>query len=197
MPVRIERLTADALRRFLPELARLRIAVFRAYPYLYAGDQAYEERYLATYATAPGSAVFAALDGDRVVGASTALPLAGETGDITRPFREHGLDVAQFCYFGESVLLPEYRGQGIGVAFFDRREAHAHALGLQTACFCAVARPADHPQRPAGHVPLDGFWRRRGYEPVPGLTCYISWRDLGEAGETAKPMTFWSKDLTR
>ena len=39
--LRIERLSGDALLQYLPELARLRITVFRAFPYLYDGDMAY------------------------------------------------------------------------------------------------------------------------------------------------------------
>ena len=42
--IRVERLTGAALAAALPDVARLRIAVFRAYPYLYDGDAAYEER---------------------------------------------------------------------------------------------------------------------------------------------------------
>ena len=48
---------------FIPALARLRIAVFRDWPYLYEGNQAYEERYLRIYADSPRAAVVLALDG--------------------------------------------------------------------------------------------------------------------------------------
>ena len=195
--VRLERLTGARLAGLLPELARLRITVFRAYPYLYDGSLAYEERYLGTYAATPDSVVVGAFAGDRVVGASTGLPLASEPEALTRTFTEHGYVVGEVFYFGESVLLDEYRGQGIGVGFFAEREAHARALGRFTrAAFCAVVRPADHPRRPAGYVPLDAFWRKRGFAPVPGLVGQISWRDLDEATESAKPMQFWTKQLT-
>ena len=33
--------TGASLERYIPELARLRIEVFRAWPYLYDGDQEY------------------------------------------------------------------------------------------------------------------------------------------------------------
>ena len=51
--LRFETLRGDALREWLPRLAGLRIAVFRAWPYLYEGEAAYEERYLAAYADSP------------------------------------------------------------------------------------------------------------------------------------------------
>jgi hypothetical protein len=47
--IETRRLTGEALAAALPDVARLRIAVFRAYPYLYDGDAAYEEAYLQTY----------------------------------------------------------------------------------------------------------------------------------------------------
>jgi hypothetical protein len=58
-----------------------------------------------------------------------------------------------------------------------------------------VIRPADHPRRPAGYVPLDAFWRRRGYERARGMVGSIAWRDLDEPAETPKPMQFWTKRL--
>ena len=126
----------------------------------------------------------------------TGLPLAHEPAALTRPFAEQGIAVEHVFYFGESVLLHSYRGQGVGVRFFQEREAHARALGgYRWAAFCGVVRPLDHPRRPADFVPLDAFWRRRGYAPVPGLIGTIGWRDLDETEESAKPMQFWVKRL--
>lgn len=194
--IRIQRLTGPALAARLPDLARLRIAVFRDFPYLYDGSQAYEERYLATYAGATGSVVVAAFDGDAVVGAATGVPLTNEPEVVTEPFRRLGYDVDRVFYFGESVLLRGYRGRGIGVAFFDEREAHARGFGRFThAAFCGVVRPPDHPLRPKDYVPLDDFWRRRGFRPVPELGCSFSWKEIGDTAESSKPMRFWLKEL--
>ncbi|WP_430321652.1 hypothetical protein, partial [Salmonella enterica] len=85
-------------------------------------------------------------------------------------------------------LLPDYRGHGIGHAFFDAREAQARACGADAACFAAVIRPADHPARPADYTPLDAFWHKRGYAPIPGLVTELGWKEHGEAEETLKPM---------
>ena len=93
------------------------------------------------------------------------------------------------------VLLPAYRGQGIGVAFFVEREARAHALGFRYATFCAVDRAADHPRRPADYVPLDAFWARRGYAKRPDLVATFDWKEVGEADELPKTLTFWVKTL--
>jgi GNAT superfamily N-acetyltransferase len=112
---------------------------------------------------------------------------------VQKPFQAHGLDVTKIMYFGESVLEAAYRGQGVGVAFFKARESHAKGFALAT--FCAVNRPADHPLRPEAYVPLDAFWRRRGYERQDHLSCEMDWTDLGEIKQTTKTLTFWTKTL--
>lgn len=186
----------EAAAPYFDDLARLRITVFRAFPYLYEGDFDYERRYIATYARSAESLFVLAFDGERVVGASTGIPMREETEAFRAPFQAAGWDSERIFYFGESVLLPDYRGQGIGVRFFQEREGHARrARRFDFCCFSAVERPADHPLRPAGYLPLNDFWRRRGYEHHPELRTTFSWRDLGESAESAKPMSFWIKDI--
>ncbi|HWU02758.1 MAG TPA: GNAT family N-acetyltransferase [Novosphingobium sp.] len=179
----------------IADLAALRIAVFAAWPYLYDGDTAYEAQYLREFAAEPGSVLIAACDGERIVGAATCSPMSGQKAEFRAPFEERGIDTASLFYFGESVLLPEYRGRGIGHAFFDHREAAARAAGATAATFAAVIRPADHPARPEGYRPLDAFWRARGYAPVEGLVTQLAWQEHGEAGESAKPMQYWLRTL--
>ena len=192
----LKRLSGEALNQFIPELAKLRIQVFRDFPYLYDGDPDYEARYLQTYIEAPDSVIVLAFDGDKVVGASTGIPLKYETDEVKAPFIKAGIDVDSVFYCGESVLLSQYRGQGAGVAFFDHREQHARELGgYEFSCFCGVQRPDDHPRRPAEFRPLDNFWRKRGYEKHPELHTTFSWKELDEEHESPKPMTFWMKKL--
>lgn len=193
MTLTVAPLTGAALDAVLPDLARLRIEVFRAFPYLYDGDTAYETRYLKPYRDSPQAVVAVARDGDAVVGAATAMPLSahGDASQITGPLPP----VDQVFYCAESVLLPAYRGQGVGHAFFDIREAAARAQGFRYALFCGVVRPKDHPARPRGYRPLDGFWRGRGYAPVEGALARFSWRDIGAGQETEKPLQAWMRAL--
>jgi GNAT superfamily N-acetyltransferase len=195
LSLKVERLSGEEMRARLDDLAKLRISVFRAWPYLYQGTMGYEREYLPRYAEAKTGTLVVALDGDKVVGASTALGLDEEEDFVQAPFVAAGMDMARIFYFGESVLLPDYRGQGVGVRFFEEREAAARGFGYSQACFCAVVRPEDHPARPKDYVPLDGFWRRRGYEKRPELVSTFSWKDIGQRGESDKPMIYWMKTL--
>lgn len=195
MAALVRPLQGPALAAALDDVAALRIAVFRDWPYLYDGDAAYERRYLAPYLESHGALVVGAFDGPRLVGAATATPLADHAKDVGKAVAGAGYAIENTYYCAESVLLPGYRGQGIGHAFFDHREAHARHLGFAYCCFCAVIRPENHPARPAAYRPLDGFWRARGYGPLPGVTAELSWTDLGERAETAKPLQLWMRKL--
>ncbi len=177
-------------------LGQLRIEVFRAFPYLYQGNLAYEMAYLKTYAESPRSLLFAVFDGGDMVGATTCIPLIDETEEVQKPFLATGMDLQQIFYFGESILLPAYRGLGLGHRFFGEREAHAASFGnYALTCFCAVERPSDHPLRPPDYRPLDGFWRQRGYEKAPQLRSEFEWQDIGEASSTVKEMVYWTRNL--
>jgi GNAT superfamily N-acetyltransferase len=113
---------------------------------------------------------------------------------IGAAFRGRGLDPARLCYFGESVLLPEYRGRGAGVRFFELREAHARALRLDAAAFCAVTRNDNDPRRPKGYVPLDAFWGKRGYTRRADISVVFDWKEVGDDRETPHSLGFWMKD---
>jgi GNAT superfamily N-acetyltransferase len=195
-PLRIETLTAASAAPLLPALSRLRIAVFRDWPYLYDGDEAAEAAYLGPFMRSPSAGLVVAFDGAEPVGCATCLKLVEADAEISAPFSAMGLDPAAHFYFGESVLLPAYRGRGAGVAFFAAREAHARAVSdCRFATFCAVRRAADHPLRPTGAGDLHDFWRRRGFAPVPGLACSMAWKQVDSAGEVTNTLDFWRKDM--
>jgi len=193
--IRVERLTGAPLERALPEVARLRIAVFRAFPYLYDGDAAYEERYLQVYRESADAILVGAWDGDRLVGAATGTPMEDHASDFGAAMAGAGVPLERIFYCAESVLLPAYRGQGIGHRFFEAREDHARALGRTHCAFCGVVRAADHPARPEDYRPLDAFWRKRGYAPVPGAVAQFRWKEIGQTEESTHDLQFWMREL--
>ncbi len=87
MALDVRSLTGDEIKTVLPDLARLRIVVFRDYPYLYDGTLEYEEEYLAKFAKAKGAVCVIARDGDQIVGASTAAPMIEHADEFGEPFK--------------------------------------------------------------------------------------------------------------
>ncbi len=198
MTLRIETLSPERVAPLVPALAALRTAVFRDWPYLYDGDAAAEAEYLAPFIHSKRAGLVVAFDGAVPVGCATCLPLVDADAEIAAPFVAGGLDVGDHFYFGESVLLAGYRGRGAGVAFFAAREAHAQAVSAcGFATFCAVRRPDAHPLKPADAEGLEGFWRRRGYAPMPGVACSMRWKQVDTAGEVTNTLDFWRRRLAR
>ena len=136
-----------------------------------------------------------AFDGSRVVGASTGIPLADESDNFRAPFLAKGIAERDVFYFGESVLLREYRGRGLGHRFFDERENHARRNDFRMTAFCAVERDVHDSRRPAGYVPNDAFWRKRGYERQGDMFCAIEWRELNATSACTHALRFWLRPL--
>ena len=193
MSVTVRALTGPALDAALDDVARLRIAVFRDWPYLYDGTLEYERAYLQTYRDSEGALLVGAFDGNKLVGASTSTPMEDHAEAFGAPFAARGFALTDILYGAESVLLPDYRGRGLGHRFFDLREDHARTLGRHHVAFCSVSRPDNHPARPADARTNDAFWQGRGYAPLPGVMAEFSWKDLGEAVETVKSLQFWMR----
>lgn len=195
MSLTFRTLTGADVDAALDDLAALRITVFRDWPYLYDGDLDYERSYMASYRDSRDAILVGAFDGDRIVGAATGTPMEDHADDFAAASARTGHDLTQIFYCAESVLLPDYRGQGAGHAFFDAREAHARALGRRFSAFCGVVRPDDHPLRPDSYRPLDAFWRGRGYVPLDGVVARFRWKDIDQPGQTEKTLQFWMKRL--
>ncbi len=191
----VRALQGPDLEAALDGVARLRIAVFRDWPYLYDGTLAYERAYLATYRDNPGALLVGAFDGETLVGASTSTRMEDHAEAFSAPFRATGLALSDILYGAESVVLPPYRGLGLGHRFFELREAHARRHSRAYVAFASVKRPEDHPQRPATFRTNDAFWTSQGYAPLPGVVAEFGWKDLGDATETNKALQFWLRKL--
>lgn len=82
--IEVRSLTGPALEAALDDVARLRIAVFRDWPYLYDGTLDYERAYLATYRDNPGALLVGAFHQGQLIGASTST-LMEDHAEAFRP----------------------------------------------------------------------------------------------------------------
>ncbi|AEA45067.1 hypothetical protein [Fluviicola taffensis] len=185
--------TGKDILPLIPSLGQLRISVFYDFPYLYEGSLEYEQAYLQIYSKNSRSIAFGVFDGEKPVGATTGIPLTAESTEIQQPFIDRGLNLDEIFYFGESILLAEYRSRGLGHLFFDVREKHALENGFKTTAFCSVIRSENHPLRPVDYRPNDAFWIKRGYTKQD-FSCKMSWLDRNEREETEKELLFWTKE---
>lgn len=180
---------------YVEELAKLRLQQLKSYPYLYDGSMEYEEQYLETLIESPENIIAMAFDHGRVVGAAAGLPLRYETLNIQQPFIDKGYDLHRIYYFGESIISPPYRGQGLGRAFFNTREERAKSLGwYDFVAFCGIERPAGHPLHDPNYQEPDEYWASLGFRRTD-MICQINWKDINETEETPKSLRFWIKDI--
>jgi GNAT superfamily N-acetyltransferase len=194
--IKISVLKGDDIADALPALADLRIRIFKEWPYLYDGSAEYEQNYLKKFGAAKDALIVVARDKNKIVGVSTASPLLGHADAFAEAFTGVGYDPKHVFYFGESVLLPEYRGQGIGHAFFDEREKHARSFGTyKIASFSSVIRDKHDPRAPENYFALDSFWAKRGYTRAEGVVASLGWKEGGATEEITHQMQFWIKKL--
>lgn len=199
MTFSIDMVAGDAALEHFEAIASLQERVFRAFPHLCGWTVETFDRLLQLYAMSYDDLlVIVARDGDHYVGASTGRSLKNRMGrdsEVSDSFRQQGWIPEEIFYCSDSVVLPEYRGRGLGVEFFRLREDYARGAGYRWATFCGVLRPEDHPMRPVDYRPLDEFWINRGFTMVPGMLLDFSWPDIGEEKSTPKRMQFWAKEL--
>jgi GNAT superfamily N-acetyltransferase len=187
------RLNGQDARAHFEQMAKLRISVFKEFPYLYLGNQEYEKNYLETYFKSKYSMIFLVKENQELVGMTTCIKASDETTDLNHVFAKFNFNPQRILYLGESLLLPKYRGLGLGKLFFKEREDFGRSLGIQQFSFCAVTREINHRMRPNNYSPLNSFWEKMGYRPIPLMTTELSWRDIDQSEDTNKIMQYWMK----
>jgi GNAT superfamily N-acetyltransferase len=195
MILRYQEFTGALPADIIEAVAKLRISVFREWPYLYDGSMDYERGYLSRLADEKNAIVVVAFAFDDIVGVSTGMPLEAEHDEFKKPFIKSGHRISDIFYCAESVLRSDMRGHGAGHQFFDRREAHARSLGATQSVFCSVVRPESFTQEVETTSYLEAFWSKRGYAKMLGVTTTYSWKDVDQNSETEKQMQFWIRGL--
>lgn len=195
--IHIRSFTGSGLKTWLHPIAKLRMEVFKDYPWFEEPNLDQQTESLRKIASCKESISVLIFDNTTLVGASLGYPLNIEEPALLRPFRDRQLEIDSYFYFGESTLLKHYRGRGIGHHFFDAREAHvAHFKKYKHICFCTPNCPESDSSRPKDFVSPVDFWRKRGYIHHPEMKCLLFWNTLEKAHPSEHQMSFWIRDLS-
>jgi ribosomal protein S18 acetylase RimI-like enzyme len=181
------------IQDYIDDIARLRIQVFREFPYLYDGDLQYEKVYLNKFSSVSEARAVIAMDGSKVVGSFTGLPMKNEGQEIIAqlPFDK----VNEAFYLSEIVLDKTYRGKKIGGNLLLKLEEEVIKSKLYNRFyFATIVRPNDHPLKPNDYNSLDGMWLKNNYTPTP-YTCSLAWKEIGEKNESFKELRIWEKEI--
>lgn len=184
-------------KKYINEIAHMRISIFKEFPYLYEGSIEYERGYLETYFQSQESVISLLFEKENVVGYASAIPLEQEFAEIQKSFIDAGLNVKEYLYVGELMLQKPQQGLG----FFN----HWKNFGMQLAkdrgfkywTGMTVDRPENHPLKPAGYIPLDTLWKRCGAIKDERLKATIPWKQIDTQKEEVNTLSFWIVDLAK
>lgn len=192
----IKLLVGDQMKPALPYLADFRLTSFREYPYLYDGTLEEEQAYCKDLMTFAHAAIAVAYQGDQVVGllsGASLIPFSSHFGEVDG-FKTSGYDPGKMYYFAEIIVLPEYRGRGLGRRLFQEFEAWVVSQGYTHGCFISESYDM-HPLKPKNYREHDIQWRSMRYEKVNVSVTY-SWNTIQPDGSSRLQehvMPYWVK----
>jgi GNAT superfamily N-acetyltransferase len=183
-------------KKYIDDIADMRITMFKEYPYLYDGSIEYEREYLETYFKSENALVLLVFNKDKVVGFSNIIPLSEEMAELKKPFENNNLDVKDYLYIGEVMLKKPYRGKGLLRNFFEHHENYAKEKGYSNLTFITSKRPENHPMKPKDYRDLGPIWQHFGYNLDERLIAKMSWKQVDTGKEEENNLSFWVKKVS-
>lgn len=177
------------------------LGIFAEWPYLYQQSDPLEDvnYILERYANQSDSAVCIAFEGNKAVGAAMGVPLTQAPQHYREAFPENEQRPDDIFYWGELVVLKEYRGEHIATELLTRLGKYVTESGKYKAiCFANVEREADYRLshlKPEKYVSLDELWKRFGFEKRLDIRMQGKWTVLNERVESLHEMFVWWKKL--
>ena len=186
------------IEKYLDDVIKLRIAVFREYPYLYDGNIEYEKEYFKDFIKDQTARVILVKDSGKVVAVATSIALSNAhlCDDTHKPFVGKGYDVDRFYYYGEIMIDKAYRNKGISKQIYRLRQKEAVSLGFDMLCFATIIKDTDN-------VPVDYFdpsqmWRSMGFVEHLDMQVECEWPKIQNDGSTkdqTSKLNFWIKKI--
>lgn len=162
--------------------------VFYDYPYLYQGNCPGYDESLCAYAQSMNSLVVLALDEEKVIGLATGIP-------INESWVKDDLDLQGAYYLGELVVLPSYRGQGLGYKMGKEIESFARDHKYSLLTLLSIDEALLEARAPNGYISSSCTFKKLGYSKHPNLYYDGSWINVGESEPIPHRHRFWTKAL--
>jgi hypothetical protein len=179
-------------------IASLRLMMFKEFPYLYEGSLEQEEKYLSFYTDFPDGRVVLAKQGGCIAGLLTGMPMISiceHISDFKKTLDEHKRTLNGAYYYGEGLVLPAYRGQGMLTKMFEVLNNEIKIMGYNHAYGITVIRDKNDARRPAHYRDTDTLWDRMGLTKTT-MVYGGKWPTIIKTGDTAIEMNYlqiWEK----
>jgi GNAT superfamily N-acetyltransferase len=194
----IQVLRGQELLSNIPEFAKLRLTIFREYPYLYEGDPALEKSYLSLFASSSDAFFIVAKIKNQVVGAISGLPLDVAQKEIRDVFHQSAIETGEYYALCEIIVLKEHRNKKIGSVLYKEFENQLLKMKrYKKVVLWQIVRAQGDLKRPNDYFSLDNFWCKKGFIKHPEFICYIHWKEISDKEESSHRFEFWIKELPR
>lgn len=194
--VTLKRLNNQEAKNYCNDIARIRLTLFKEYPYLYDGTLEIEQDYLENvYFKSPRATIILVFDEQEVVGFSSSIPLTEEMDEVKLPFINQGVHLDEYLYIGEVMLNPAYRSKGILKKFAEIHESKARELCCKYMLFATVDRDENHTYKPADYKNIEPICKHFGFKKVPNLIMTCSWMRIDTQKNEDNILHFWQKSL--
>lgn len=192
----IKILVGSQMEEIVPFWAHIRLTFFNEYPYLYDGTLEASHAYCREVMSYKDAAAIVAYSNNEPIGILTGTSMASYSQHFGEPdaFRAMGIDPNTLYYFGDVIILPEYRGNGLTRCLFQGLESWIVAHGYVSGCFVTESH-ASHPLKPLGYRELDSLWVALGYRKTH-INAQYEWNTIQPAGPSRKQehvMPYWVK----
>lgn len=196
----MEVVKGKAIEKYAKYIASLRILMFKEFPYLYDGSLEQEEKYLSAYTDSPDSIVILAKQDDCIVGLLTGMPvtkICEFIADFKKILDENNRTTASAYYYGEALILPAYRGQGVLTKMFQELDSVIKKMSYNHAYGITSIREKNDSRRPANYRDTDPLWVRLGLTKTD-MIIEGEWPTISKTGETViekNKVLVWEKLL--
>jgi GNAT superfamily N-acetyltransferase len=178
---------------YLKDIAKLRLETLKDFPYLYGGDLEKEIEYLERIFLSSNDSWFLLyLSSSGVAGGIGITPLDMLPDEIKEPFIINGLDISDYMYIGEAMLLRDYRDRGLFKNMLSFAEKQAKLAGKKYSVFSYVEREKTNNQtNRAG----DSIWGKFGYSKIINDPIEQKWLRSDTRRIETNKLFLWEKLL--
>ena len=178
---------------YLKDIAKLRIDTLKDFPYLYKGELEKEIEHLEkTYLASNDSWFLLYLSSTGVIGGIGITPLDMLPSDIKEPFIINGLNIHDYMYIGEAMLLRDYRDRGLFKNMLSFAEKQAKFAGKKNTVFSYVEREKMNDRyKRAG----DSLWEKFGYSKITNDPIEKKWMRSDTRKIETNRLFLWEKQV--
>lgn len=186
----IKTLVGKETQSVIELLAQWRLTIFKEFPYRYVGNLQFEKKHLQSYANNPQSVFAIALLNNEIVAISTGIPLGDKSlREMQVAFQQQHKDIEPYYYYGEVLVSPMHRGQGLAKKLYRAQDEVIKNMGFEKVAIMTVIR--DEP------IATDALWPHLGFQKN-NIILSMRWPTITASNDVIDAehqLAFWEKGI--